>query len=87
MYFSRLSGEFRAVNCDSNNFGVTATTRGRSPRPCRPCRPGLTATDALPSSAAYLVLDDSTPALGGFTSTLACVTKPGHGFNGWYAPR
>lgn len=87
MYYSRLSGEFRGVNCDHNNYGVANTSHGRAPRPCRPCRPGMTATDALPSSAAYLALDNSTPALGGFTSALACVTKAGHGYNGWYAPQ
>lgn len=87
MYYSRLSGEFRGVNCDLNSYGVANTTLGRTLRPCRPCRPGMTAADALPVSAAYLVLDESTPALGGFTSALACVTKAGHGYNGWYAPR
>lgn len=86
MYYSSLSGEYRGVNCDQNGYGVANTTYGRAPRPCRRCHPGMTASDALPTSAAYLSLDDSVPPLGGFTSALACVTKPGHGYNGWYGP-
>lgn len=86
LYYSSLSGEYRGVNCDQNGYGVANTTYGRAPRPCRRCHPGMTASDALPTSAAYLSLDDSVPPLGGFTSALACVTKPGHGYNGWYGP-
>lgn len=48
---------------------------------------GTLADLALENSAAHWKLDASTPALGGFNSPLACVTKPGYGLVGRYAHR
>lgn len=83
MYFSPASSAFYASNCDSNNYGAPNTTYGLSAFPCRDCSVGMVANTVYASSAAYFRVDNNTsPPRGGFISPMACVTRPGFGFNG-----
>lgn len=81
MYFSAASNAYRAVNCDSNSYGVKDLTYGLAAFPCRDCPAGMeTSTTAAPSSTFYT-------AGSGFTSPMACVTKAGYGYNGRVATK
>jgi len=75
MYFSVATNAYRAVNCSSDNFGVANTTYGLAAYPCRDCPAGMQTSTSLPTSAAYYVSH-------GFTNPMACVTKPGYGYDG-----
>ena len=37
LMYNSISKTWRAVNCDSNNYGVTNNTFGLTPTPCKPC--------------------------------------------------
>ena len=85
MYYSAVSSSFVGVNCDSNSYGVGSITAGLSANPCRACAAGMHTSLDLPSSAAYWASDGA--GKQGFTSPLACVTKAGHGYNGFTATK
>lgn len=88
MYFSTASNSYRAVNCDSNNYGVQNITYGLAAFPCRDCPGGMITNSSLPNSGAYWVVDTtSVTPLGGFTSPMACVTRAGFGYNGRVATK
>lgn len=73
----------RARNCVTNQFGVNATTYNLLLSNCRSCPVNMiTSTNAtgFPNSASYYV--NNGDGTGGFTDKLACVTRPGYGFNG-----
>jgi len=70
MVYSPVTNRYKAVNCDNNNYGVTAKTGGLAARPCTPCPTGLR------------TFDDVSKATNGFTSPAACRTKKGFGYNG-----
>jgi hypothetical protein len=79
MYFSAATNAYRAVSCDTNNYGVANLTYGLAAFPCRDCPTGMeTSKTATPSSGFYTVSSSGS----GFTSPMACVTKQGFGYNG-----
>ncbi len=80
MYFSAATGNFMAVNCSNNNYGVSNITYGLAAYPCRDCAQGMQTRADLPTSAAFL-------APNGFTSPMACVTQKGFGYNGRVASK
>jgi hypothetical protein len=68
--------------------GAAGELPGLTASPCRPCPEGTVTSLSYPTSAAYYESDTSvSPAAGGFTNPLACVTKPGYGYNGRVATR
>lgn len=77
LYFSTLTGTWRARNCDSNSYGVANKTYGLTPAACRDCPTGQVATRApgYPVSASYYV--DNGDGTGGFISVKACVNLAG----------
>lgn len=81
MYYSVVSGSYTAINCDQNSYGVSSMTAGLAPNPCRDCPAGMQTSLDLPASAAYWASDGA--GKQGFTSPLACVTRPGYGYNGF----
>lgn len=83
MYYSAVSHSYSAVNCDSNSHGVGSITAGLAANPCRVCPAGMHTCLDLPASAAYWASDGA--GIQGFTSPMACVTKGGHGYNGFSA--
>jgi len=85
MYFSVSSNTYRAANCDTNSYGVSSITYGLSAYPCRDCPAGMQTSTSLPNSAAYYVSNGA--GKQGFTSPMACVTKPGYGYNGRFATK
>jgi hypothetical protein len=80
MYFSSASGTFKGVNCATNNYGAASATFGLAALPCRDCPAGMQTSVGLTSSALYWATDGA--GSQGFTSPMACVTKPGFGYNG-----
>lgn len=88
IYYSASSNVFYARNCDVNSYGAAGELPGLTASPCRPCPEGTVTSLSYPTSAAYYETDTSvSPAAGGFTNPLACVTKPGFGYNGRVATR
>jgi len=85
MYFSAASSSYRAVNCETNQYGVANTTYGLAAFPCRDCPAGMQTSTSLTSSNAYYVSDGA--GKQGFTSPMACVTKAGYGYNGRVATK
>lgn len=85
MYFSAATNTYRAVNCDTNSFGVADATYGLAASPCRDCPAGMQTSTSLASSVAYWVSDGN--GKQGFTSPMACVTLPGYGYNGRVASK
>lgn len=79
MYYSPASKQYSAVNCSSNSYGVANTTYGLGAYPCRDCPAGMQTSTSLPSSAAFYFSEGD---VAGFTNPMACVTKPGYGYNG-----
>lgn len=79
MYYSPASKQYSAVNCSSNSYGVANTTYGLGAYPCRDCPAGMQTSVSLPSSAAFYFSEGD---VAGFTNPMACVTKPGYGYNG-----
>ncbi|KAF8066436.1 hypothetical protein HT031_002760 [Scenedesmus sp. PABB004] len=71
------SPSYRAVNCNSNSFGVPNTAYGLDSKPCTSCPTG-TSTGAGISPA-------STIAPAGYTSPEACVVPAGTGMSGGIA--
>lgn len=84
MYFSAASNTYRAVNCDTNNYGVANITTGLAAYPCRDCPAGMMTSNSLAPSSNYYVSDSGKQ---GFTNPLACVTKAGYGYNGRVATK
>lgn len=80
MYFSAATGLFMAVNCSSNNYGVSNITYGLAAYPCRDCPAGMQTSTSLITSAAF-------KSDHGFTSPMACVTQMGYGYNGRVATK
>lgn len=80
MYFSAATNSYLAVNCDNNSYGVGNITGGLAANPCRECPIGMHTSRDIPANGAYWASDAA--GKQGFTSPLACVTKPGFGFNG-----
>lgn len=82
MYLSSISNTFRAVNCDTDSYGVANITYGLSVLPCRACPgPGMQTSTLSPLSMQYWA-SDGISGRQGFTHPLACVTKPGYGYQG-----
>lgn len=77
LYYEILTKTWRAKNCEANSYGVTNTTYGLTPSPCRTCPTGLVAsnTPEFNTSVQYYVKDAT--GAGGFADERACVTKPG----------
>lgn len=75
LYYATLTKSWRAVDCNESRFGVSNITYGLTPAACRDCPSGTLTSTQIPASAKYL-------AATGYTSVLACVTKPGYGFSG-----
>lgn len=83
MFYSQASRAFYAQNCDADNYGSPNITYGLSAYPCRDCVGGLVASTSYAKSNEFYVMDTGvTPARGGFTSPMACVTPAGYGYNG-----
>lgn len=57
--------------------GVSNTTYGLSPSPCRDCVDGLIAANAPSFSTNQQYFVKNADGSGGFTSEKACVTRPG----------
>ncbi len=74
MYFSPATNKYTAVNCASDNYGVSNTTYGLAAYPCRDCPAGMQTMATAPSS--------NYKSDNGYTSPAACVTKAGFGYNG-----
>jgi hypothetical protein len=75
MFYSPDTKLFRAVNCQTNNYGVKEKTTGLAAYPCRACPAGMETDDQNIPSKSYL-------ATNGFIDPKACVTKVGFGYNG-----
>lgn len=85
LYYSTITGSWRARNCDSDSYGVSNITYGLTPAPCRDCPSGMTAVNnatTFPNSTQYYYGANSALGAEGFISALACVTKAGFGYNG-----
>jgi hypothetical protein len=83
LYPDQLNQTWRAVNCNSSNYGVANVTYGLAFRPCSLCFPGqVTSSNStlFPNSASFFARHPD--GSGGFVSGLACVNPPGYGFNG-----
>lgn len=85
MYYSAVTNSYTAVNCDTNSYGVGSIRAGLAANPCMACPSGMHTSLDLPASAAYWASDGA--GKQGFTSPLACVTRAGHGYNGFSAAR
>lgn len=75
--YETLTKAWRALNCTDSKYGVSNTTYGLTPSPCRDCPSGMVAANTAASNRSaqyYLVNEDGS---GGFTDVRACVTKPG----------
>jgi hypothetical protein len=79
MYFSPASKQYSAVNCSNNSYGVANITYGLGAYPCRECPAGMQTSVSLPNSFAFYFSEGD---VAGFTNPMACVTKPGYGYNG-----
>lgn len=84
MYSTYTGGQrtFRARNCDSNSYGVSKISYGRTPSPCRQCPAGMVASSdkvSYPNSASFYV--DNGDGTGGFVDVKACVTQAGYGYS------
>lgn len=75
LLFETLTKTWRAKNCTLNSYGVTNTTYGLTPAPCRDCPTGTVATRSLSTSAPYYVVNAD--GSGAFMDEMSCVTKPG----------
>jgi hypothetical protein len=72
---------FQARNCDSNSYGVSKISYGRTVFPCRECANNMiTSTDKInfPNSASHFV--DNGDGIRGFVNVNACVTRAGFGY-------
>lgn len=90
LMFSSLTSSWRARNCVNNEYGVSNTTFGLSPMPCKPCPQNMvTSTDRVnyPNSSSYYVTNGDNPLTGGFVDVRACVTQDGWGASGRGAQR
>jgi hypothetical protein len=85
MFFSTATNSYRAVNCDTNSYGAANITFGLVSSPCRACPAGMVASTSLPGSAAFWASDGA--GKQGFTSPMACLTRPGFGYNGRVAAK
>lgn len=84
LYYSTITGAWRARACDTNNYGVANRTYGLTPQACKDCPTGMvTSTDTIlyPNSSAYFYTNPEDGSAG-FISALACVTEDGWGYNG-----
>jgi hypothetical protein len=75
MYYNAATQTYRALNCDTNNYGVKSKTYGLSANPCRDCPPSMITDNSQAPGQTHF-------ATVGFTDPLACVTRPGYGYNG-----
>jgi hypothetical protein len=75
LLFETLTKTWRAKNCTLNSYGVTNTTYGLTPQPCKDCPTGTVANRSLSTSAPYYVVNAD--GSGGFMDEMSCVTKPG----------
>lgn len=85
LYYSTITGSWRARNCVVDSYGVSNITYGLTPAPCRDCPAGMTAINnstTYPNSTQYYYTANSAQGAVGFISALACVTLPGYGYNG-----
>jgi hypothetical protein len=74
------SPRYRAVNCDSNNYGVASRQYELRVTPCRECPEGtITSTTAGVTCTAT---SNAHKATNGYTDPKACCTRPGYGFDG-----
>jgi hypothetical protein len=73
---------YKARNCGAgttpvaNSYGVTGKVYGLAQTPCKLCPAGTVVDSTKPPSSNYL------ETLKGFWDPLACVTKPGYGWDG-----
>jgi hypothetical protein len=91
MKYDPFTRKYSAMWCNRNNYGVAGdsvagTTLqakfGLAPQPCRSCPINMVANVPDPTNAVaeyYHDKDGAPGGDGGFTSPLACVTKPGFG--------
>lgn len=91
MMYSRADNRFRAVNCDTNNYGVSAKTTGLAAFPCRSCPAGMqtfqTGYPATSSQYFFTHPNFGSDAIQGFDDPKACVTLAGYGYNGRVASK
>lgn len=79
LYFAKLTGTWRAQNCNNDSYGVPNITYGLTPASCKDCPQGLVArmSRAMPYSSSARWYSSNATGAGGFTSVMACVTQPG----------
>jgi hypothetical protein len=88
MYYNAASKTYWAANCNSNNYGVKATTYGLAANPCHDCPAGMHTSATLDLTKNYRnPTGIDTNGLVGFTDPLACVTNTAYGFDGRIASR
>jgi hypothetical protein len=83
MYYTSSGGvmAYKARNCGNgdsnvaNSYGVAGKVYGLAQNPCKLCPAGTKADTSLGATNAY-------KAANGFWNPLACVTRPGYGWDG-----
>ncbi len=79
--YAATGGQFRVQACQSNNYGVEEETFGLAAAPCQPCPSGMHTTPTQPSVQYRHEVD----GFSVYFHPLACVTKPGNGYDGFSA--
>jgi PAN domain len=79
--YAATGGQFRVQACQNNSYGVEEETFGLAAAPCQPCPSGMHTTPTLPS----VQYRHEVGPFFVYFHPLACVTKPGNGYDGFSA--